>query len=97
MRMMLRWTSPVEKGNQAVKDGSLEMTVKWLLEELKPEAAYFFPDDGKRAGQVVFDMADQSQIPQIAERLFQALDATVEFVPVMNPDDLRKGLEKAKS
>ena len=92
MRTMLRWTVPVEKGNQSIKDGSLPKTIEWLIEELQPEAAYFFPEDGKRSGQVVFDMADPSQIPQIAERLFSAFDATVEFLPVMNLDDLRKGL-----
>jgi len=94
---MLRWTVPVEKGNEAIKDGSLPATMEWLMEELKPEAAYFFPEAGERAGQVVFDMADPSQIPQIAERLFEALDAAVEFVPVMNMDDLRKGLQKDSS
>jgi hypothetical protein len=94
---MLRWTVPVEKGNEAIRDGSLQRTMESLMEELKPEAAYFFPEGGERAGQMVFDMTDPSQIPQIAERLFLALDAAVEFLPVMNGDDLRKGLEKASS
>ena len=97
MRTMLRWTVPVEKGNQTIKDGSLGKTMEWLIEELEPEAAHFFPEDGKRAGQLVFDMADPSQIVQIAERLLLTLDAAVEFLPVMNMDDLRKGLEKASS
>lgn len=92
MRMMLRWTVPVEKGNEAVKDGSLAKTIQALLEDLKPEAAYFFPESGERAGMVVFDMKDSSQIPQIAEQLFHNTDAAVEFLPVMNADDLKKGL-----
>ena len=50
MRMMLRWTVPVERGNQAIKDGTLARTIQALLEELKPEAAYFWPENGKRAG-----------------------------------------------
>jgi Domain of unknown function (DUF3303) len=94
MRMMLRWTVPVERGNEAIKDGSLTRTMRSLLEDLKPEAAYFWPQDGERAGMVVFDMADPSQIPQIAEPLFIDLDAAVEFVPVMNADDLKVALEK---
>ena len=65
-----------------------------LLEELKPEAAYFWPENGERAGMMVFDMADTTQIPQIAEPLFMNLDAAVEFLPVMNADDLRTALEK---
>ncbi len=97
MRMMLRWTVPVEKGNQAISDGSLIQTIEKLVEQLEPEAAYFFPEDGMRSGLVVFDMSESSQIPQIAEPLFLALDAAVEFLPVMNPDDLRKALEKVSA
>ncbi len=93
MRMMLRWTVPVERGNEAIKDGSLSQTIEALLEELKPEAAYFWPENGERGGMLVFDMADPSQIPQIAEPLFLKLDAAVDFAPVMNADDLKKALE----
>ena len=94
MRMMLRWTVPVDKGNETIKDGSLAATLQSLLGELKPEAAYFWPENGERAGMIVFDMADTTQIPQIAEPLFLNLDAAVEFLPVMNADDLRTALEK---
>lgn len=41
----------------------------------------------------VLDMADPSQIPQIAEPLFLNVDAAVEFAPVMNAEDLKKALE----
>jgi hypothetical protein len=40
-------------------------------------------------------MADPSQIPVSVEPLFLNLNASVELVPVMNADDLRKGLAKA--
>ncbi len=94
MRMMLRWTVPVERGNQAIKDGTLAQTIQALLEELKPEAAYFWPENGDRAGMMVFDMADPTQIPQIAEPLFMNVDAAVVLLPVMNADDLQPALEK---
>lgn len=97
MRTMLRWTIPVEKGNQAIKDGSLGQLVESLVQDLKPEAAYFWPEDGKRAGMMVFDMADPSEIPQIAEQLFLNLNAAVQFMPVMNSDDLKKALAKVAS
>ena len=94
MRMMLRWTVPVEKGNETIRDGSLATTMQSLLEDLKPEAAYFWPENGERAGMMIFDMADTTQIPQIAEPLFMKLDAAVEFLPVMNADDLKAALAK---
>ncbi len=97
MRMMLRWTVPVERGNEAIRDGTLARTIESLLEELKPEAAYFWPENGERAGMMVFDMADPTQIPQIAEPLFLNVDAAVEFAPVMNADDLKMALENLAS
>ncbi len=97
MRTMLRWTVPVEKGNETIKDGSLQQTIETLAQELEPEAAYFWPEDGKRAGMMVFDMADPAEIPQIAEQLFLNLDAAVEFMPVMNVDDLQRALAKVTS
>ena len=41
-----------------------------ILEELKPEAAYYFPEGGERAGLVVVDMKESSQVAEIAERFF---------------------------
>jgi hypothetical protein len=41
-----------------------------------------------------FDLAEPSQMVEIAEPLFSQLNADVEFIPVMNAEDLRKGLGK---
>jgi hypothetical protein len=43
---------------------------------------------------LVIDVKDPSDIPVIAEPFFTQLDAAVEFTPVMNADDVKKGLEK---
>jgi len=69
--------------------------VEAVMTKLKPEAAYFAPMDGKRAGIIFCDIADPSQIVEAVEPLFLNLDAAVEMVPVMNADDLKKGLGKA--
>ncbi len=95
MRMMLKFTLPVEKGNQAFKDGSLGKTLESIMNKLKPEAAYFGPSDGKRSGMIFFDLAEPSQIVEVVEPLFSNLNAAVEIVPVMNGEDLRKGIAKA--
>ncbi|MEA2978182.1 MAG: hypothetical protein QOF09_5 [Alphaproteobacteria bacterium] len=95
MRMMLRFTLPVEKGNQAYKDGTLKKTLETIMTKFKPEAAYFGPTDGKRGGMIFFDLAEPSQIVEIAEPMFSSLNAAIEIVPVMNGDDLRKGMAKA--
>ena len=73
MRMMLKFTLPVEKGNQAFKDGSLGKTLESIMNKLKPEAAYFGPSDGKRSGMLFFDLTEPLQIVEIAEPLFSSL------------------------
>ena len=94
MRMMLKFTLPVEKSNAAINDGSLGRTMESVLSKLKPEAAYFAPLEGKRGGMIFFDLADPSQIVESVEPFFLGLNASTELVPVMNADDLRKGLAK---
>ena len=69
--------------------------MKSIMSKLKPEAAYFAPLDGKRSGMIFFDVAEPSQIVEAVEPFFLNLNAAVELVPVMNGDDLRKGLAKA--
>jgi hypothetical protein len=89
--MLLRASIPVETGNAAAKAGTLGSTVERILADLKPEAAYFFADDsGQRSASIIFEMADSSQIPSIAEPWFLAFNATISLRPVMSPDDLAK-------
>jgi len=94
MRTMMRIHLPVEQSNNAVKDGSLPKLMGKMIDQLKPEAAYFFPDDGLRSALFVFDLKDPSQIPAVAEPFFEILHAEVTLTPVMNADDLKAGLEK---
>jgi len=91
MRMMLKFTLPVETSNAAINDGSLGRTMESILSKLKPEAAYFTPLEGKRGGMI---WPTPSQIVETVEPFFLGLNATTELVPVMNADDLRKGLAK---
>lgn len=90
MRFLLKVRIPVEAGNAAAKSGKLGATIQSILADLKPEAAYFTDDNGQRTGLIVVDMANASQIPAIAEPWFLAFNASIEFKPVMIPDDLAK-------
>lgn len=94
MRTMIRWMVPAEQGNQSISSGAMQESIESMLRDLKPEAAYFFANGGKRSGMMIFDMADPSQIPQIAEPLFQTFNAEVEFLPVMNAEDLQRAFSK---
>ena len=93
MRTLLSVTLDVATSNKAIMDGSLPKTIKSTMDRIKPEAAYFHTVDGCRACLMVFDLKDASEIPIIAEPLFLGFNAKVDFSPVMNAEDLQKGLE----
>lgn len=95
MRMLLKWELGLEATNEAVRTGKMAQINQALAEHTQPEAAYFGTENGHRTGYIFFDLADPSQIPVIAEPLFQELNSTVEFIPVMNVDELQRGLAQA--
>lgn len=94
MRTMMRVTIPVEAGNASIKSGRLPQVMGETMERMKPEAAYFTADKGIRTAYFVVDLKDQSDIPSLAEPFFMEFNASVEFMPTMNADDLNKGLAK---
>ncbi len=88
MRFLVKVSWPVEAGNAAAKEGF--KSVQSILDELKPEAAYFYEESGKRTTLLIIDLQDPSQMPAIAEPWFLGLNASVEFHPAMVPEDLAK-------
>jgi hypothetical protein len=93
--MLLKVVFGLEAANEAVRTGMIATAQQELLERTKPEAVYFGAENGQRTCYVFFDLADPSQIPGIAEPLFQQLGASVNFIPVMTVEDLEKGLAAA--
>ena len=84
--------SPPEAGSRAIADGSLPQLMKETLVQLQPEAAYFGPENGVRTAFSVFDLKDPSELPRISEPLFSAMNANIQMFPVMDREDLQKGL-----
>jgi hypothetical protein len=92
MRVMARISMPVEAGNRAVSDGTVGKLMQGAAERWRPEAMYFTTFDGRRTAYIVFDMPNSSDMPPFAEPFFSGLDADVAVAPVMNAEDLQKGL-----
>ena len=95
MRTLVKFTLETAAANVAIKSGELGKLIAATMEKLKPEAAYFATDNGRRAAFMVFDMKEPSEIPGIAEPWFMATNASVEFLPVMTGEDVKTGLERA--
>jgi len=92
MRLMLKFTIPVAKGNEAAKKGTIGPAIEALIKQSAAEAAYFYMEDGKRAGMIIFEATDQVRMTELNEPLMAALDAAIEIQPVLTVDDLQKGL-----
>jgi hypothetical protein len=94
MRMLLTVTMPHEPFNTLVRKKKAGEILGRILQEIKPEAAYFTEQDGKRGAVLVIDVADPSRVPSIAEPFFLNFNADCRFRIVMNPDELgRAGLD----
>ncbi|MFI9822305.1 hypothetical protein ACIHFC_17825 [Streptomyces sp. NPDC052013] len=96
MRVMLRATLDTDKANDVIRSGKMPELMKEIMDRLHPEAAYFGPLGGRRTCLLVVDLQDSSQIPPTGEPFFSQLNATVEMTPVMNAEDLQKGLSELR-
>ncbi len=96
MRVLLKAHFDAEKGSQLISSGKMGGLIQDIVDRVHPEAAYFLPDEGDRTAFLVFDLEDVSQIPVITEPLFREGNATVSYTPVMNLDDVQKGLSQLR-
>ena len=92
MRFLIRAKIPTEAGNKMVQDLDFLKKLEDYMNKFKPEAAYFLPFNGYRTAAFIVNMENNSQVPALVEPLFQWMGANVDVIPVMNYDDLKKGL-----
>jgi hypothetical protein len=94
MKLLLMVECPNEPFNTLVRAGKVGEVVERILESIKPEAAYFTEQDGKRGAVLLVDVQAPSDVPTFAEPFFLNFNATCKFRIVMSPQDLQKaGLE----
>ena len=90
MRMLVKVNIPTPDGNAAMKNGGIPGKLQQILEDIKPEAAYFAEDGGERTAYIFVDMAEPSDLPRIAEPFFHAFNARLTARPAMKIEDLMK-------
>jgi len=88
--MLLRVEMPTEAANAAFKNGSFNQAMQDVMGKVRPEAAYFTTVNGCRGGYIIFDLDDVTKIPSIAEPLFMAMGAKLEFSPCFTPQELEQ-------
>lgn len=88
MRMLLNVEFPPEPFNTAVKNGTIGKMMGKILEDTKPEAAYFTDNNGHRGGVLVVNVNKPSDVPFLAEPWFLNFNAECQFHIAMTPDDL---------
>lgn len=94
MKMLLTVEMPHEPFNSLVRSGEAGGVIGRILEAIKPEAAYFTEQDGKRGAILVVNVQTPSDVPALAEPFFLNFEADCKFRILMSPEDLQKsGLE----
>ena len=94
MRVLVRVILPNEAGNRAIKGQDFIKNIQSFMDNYKAEAAFFTPLNGDRSANFIIDMPSSDMMATIAEPFFE-MGARVEMQPVMNFEDLKKGLSAA--
>ncbi len=95
MRLLLSVEFPPEPFNTLVREGKVGQVIRRILDEIKPEAAYFTEQEGVRGAIFVVNLDNPSEIPRFAEPFFLNFEADCKFRIAMRPEDLEAaGLEE---
>jgi hypothetical protein len=93
MRFLIRTRIPTEPGNKMVQDPDFLKKLEDYINKVKPEASYFMPIEGQRSAAFIVNAERNDQLPAMIEPLFEWMGANVDVIPVMDFDDLKKGLQ----
>ncbi len=92
MRFIVRATFPLEAANAQMLDPKFGEVLERVIEEIAPEAYYFAIEGGDRQIYFIVKVEGSADLPRIAERLWFACDARVEFIPAISPEDMEKAM-----
>ena len=89
MRTIVNFSIPINKGNELARSGKIGEVLQSIIEDNKPEAVYFYANNsGERAGSMVVDMQQGTDLPKLGEALFLGLNASVTMRPCFGLDDM---------
>lgn len=93
MKYLIKVEMASDAGGMAVRDPKFGERMQSVLKELRAEAAYFTMAKGHRGGYIIVNTDDSSkddasEMIAMAKPFLLWLNADVEFIPVMLPQDL---------
>ncbi len=95
MKMILNITFPHEPFNSKIKKGTIGDVLNKLMGELKPEAAYFSLNEGKRNIFMIVNVNSSGDYVKYAEPFFLQFNADIKYDIVITPEEIQKsGLEE---
>ena len=98
MRFLTRVTLETETANNLVRNPEFRSKLDAIFAEIRPESVYFCVEGGRRTLYALVDVANNSDLPRIAEPFWLGLKAGVEFIPAMTKEDFAKaapGIEQS--
>jgi hypothetical protein len=96
MRVMVKFTFPTQESNALIENRSIGQTLRTIMGNIQPEAAYFCHVDGKRGGYLVANMEEGSELVSKLEPFFLELGAQIETFPVMTMEELGAGMQNLR-
>jgi hypothetical protein len=94
MRTFVKVRIPVEAGNKAINNGTLQRVIKGFQDNARPETMFFGVDNGCRTMFAVMDLQSADMVPRLFEPFFMEMNAEVDYQTVMNMSDLDKALSQ---
>ena len=91
MKILFKISFPVERFNELARKGTAGQKLASILEATKPESIYFTGGQSGRGVVAVYDFADGSQVPAVAEPWFLTFDAHIEYSVAISGQEMEKG------
>jgi len=89
MRAMLQLTFPTARFNELWRAGQVGPKIKQIMEDTKPEVAYFGKGTGGRRGAfLVVDIPSEADLARISEPWYLVFEAEIELYIAMTPEDI---------
>jgi hypothetical protein len=83
------------RSGRSIKDGSVGVMLERVIGQIKPETVYFTAIDGTRTGLIFLRSEEASQTQAMCEPFCHGVNAAIDLMPVMTPENVQAGLREA--